>query len=262
MVSTTAAFLLLIRASAAARATADDADPPKPFEGAPIGGSFEQYVLALYFQPAWSQGDCDSATTAKVNGSTAASHLSIHGLWPNYAPAAHDGYAWPQFCKNATTDYGTCDPDPKPGAIPLCDVPSGVATEMANAWAERSPAHRWGGLAAHEYAKHGSCVGDSMLDYFRVVDYTVRPLIAQSGGKLVTASVGKNVTYADLAAAFSDDAGGRRVALGCTRACQLSDVWFSWDIQKLVFLDTGDASSCESCRAGVHIIDFAKEGCS
>jgi len=237
---------------------------PKPYEGAPIGAPFEQYVLALYFQPAWSQGDCNSTVTAKLNGSAAARALSVHGLWPNFSPVSkHGNYSWPQFCKNATYDFTDCDPavNKTTPAPEFCDMSSGVATRMARVWAERYPSHRWGGLAAHEWAKHGSCTGSDQLAYFQLVDDLVSPLAGGAGGALVSASVGENVSFARLSAAFAADAGQHAAALGCTPDCALSDVWLNYDIAAKAFVDASDASSCAACRAGVHVIDFATEGC-
>ena len=231
-------------------------DGPDPEEGAPIG-EFEEYVLALYFQPTWSQGDCQSAVTQHLNGSVAAMELSIHGLWPGYDHAKHDGKSWPQFCKNATVDYTPCDPACSEA---YCEIESAVATDMATIWAERNPAYRWGSLAAHEWSKHGSCTGLSQLDYFHLVDQKVAPLIKGAGGALVTKNLGKNITYEELSAGFSKDAGGKKVAVGC-KDCALSDVWFNADAKTWAFIDYTGESTCAKCDHGIHLIDFAKEGC-
>ena len=226
-----------------------------PEEGAPIGGHFEEYVLALEFQPAWSQGDCASNVTKHLNGSRAARGLSIHGLWPNF-DSTHE-YSWPQFCKNASLDYTACT-----GAAPpsYCAISATTRAEMDTAWSTNYPEYVWSDLASHEWAKHGSCAGfDDQLAYFRAVDERVTPKLAGAGAALVASSVGANVSYASLRAAFLRDSDGKDVALGC-EGCNLSDVWFKVDSVTFAPVDYGGESTCAKC-ADVHVIDFAAEGC-
>ena len=114
-----------------------------------------------------------------------------------------------------------------------------------------------GGMAA---AKHGSCAGfDDQLAYFRAVDERVAPKLAGAGAALVASSVGANVSYASLRAAFLRDSDGKDVALGC-EGCDLSDVWFKVDSVTFAPVDYGGESTCAKC-ADVHVIDFAAEGC-
>ena len=130
----------------------------------------------------------------------------------------------------------------------------------ASVWTERFPEYAYGDLASHEWSKHGSCAALGQLDYFRLIDAKVAPLIEGEGGSLLTRSLGANVSHADLSAAFERDASGRRVALSCSDHCALSDVWIAFDLS-FEHIDCDDADSCARCEH-IYIIDVAKDGCS
>ena len=234
-------------------------------EGAP-SGVFEQWVVALEFQPAWSQGRCESATAHQLSGSFGATHLSVHGLWPNFDPAQHVGLLWPQFCVVAGgggDNYTVCDPAM---ADPICQIePSTWAMfngSSGGTWPAHNPEYAFGDLAAHEWAKHGSCSGLAQQPYFAMVEQRALPLVNGTGGALVTARVGGNVSHAELAAAFSADLKGKRASFSCNDDCALSDVWASLGRATLEPIDCADPDSCaDKCALGIHIIDWDKEGC-
>ena len=65
-------------------------------------------MLALAWEPLWLQGYCASRAdiVAEMPGAYFATHLSVHGLWPNYDDAVHPRFDWPEYCKGAATDGG------------------------------------------------------------------------------------------------------------------------------------------------------------
>ena len=81
--------------------------------------------------------------------SYAATHLVLHGLWPQYSTARGEGTAeyWPQYCGIDDTTHwnvvGSLLPD--------------VANSFYEDWQKYAPAYAFGGLASHEWAKHGTC---------------------------------------------------------------------------------------------------------
>jgi len=238
-------------------------------EGAP-SGVFEQWVVALEFQPAWSQGKCDEAVAQQLSGSFAATHLSVHGLWPNFEPAQHGGLLWPQFCVAAGSggaNYTSCDPAAGGRANgTICEIEPATWAAFngtsRGTWPTHNPEYAFGDLAAHEWAKHGSCSGLAQEPYFALVEARALPLVSGTGGALVTSRVGGNASHAELAAAFGADVNGKKVSFSCSDECALSDVWFALDRATLAPIDCADPDSClDKCAGGIHIIDWDKDGC-
>lgn len=63
-------------------------------EGA-ASGHYEEYVFALQWQPQWITGsDCVEGIAENLASSFASTHLSVHGLWPNYNASLHDDLDW------------------------------------------------------------------------------------------------------------------------------------------------------------------------
>jgi ribonuclease T2 len=97
-------------------------------------GDFDYYVLALSWSPTWclTEGGPDDAQCdpARDLGFT------LHGLWPQY----EDG--WPEYCE---TD--------------AADPTRGETAAMADVMGS-------GGLARHQWRKHGRCTGLSARSYF------------------------------------------------------------------------------------------------
>jgi len=100
-------------------------------------GQFDYYVMALSWSPNW----CELEGDAKGSDQCAARHdhgWILHGLWPQY----HRGF--PSYCR--TTER----------------APSrGQANAMADIMGT-------GGLAWHQWKKHGVCSGLSSAAYFEL----------------------------------------------------------------------------------------------
>lgn len=98
-------------------------------------GVFDYYVLALSWQPNWClrEGDARGADTCREG---AGAGWTLHGLWPQY----EDG--WPQHCTTTARD-------------PSRAMTGAMADIMGS-----------GGLAWHQWKKHGRCSGLSASGYF------------------------------------------------------------------------------------------------
>ncbi|WP_370244830.1 ribonuclease T [Salipiger sp.] len=96
-------------------------------------GAFDYYVLSLSWSPTW----CALEGDARGSEQCEADHgWILHGLWPQY----HRGY--PSYCPTSARP------------------PSRARTrDMADIMGS-------GGLAWHQWKKHGSCSGLSAEDYF------------------------------------------------------------------------------------------------
>ncbi len=113
-------------------------------------GDFDYYVLALSWTPSWcaAEGDArgsDQCAPGRGHGFT------LHGLWPQYE------IGWPQECAAAERD------PPRARTEAMADI-------MGS-----------GGLAWHQWKKHGRCTGLAADDYFAIsrlaYDRVVRPPI-------------------------------------------------------------------------------------
>lgn len=113
-------------------------------------GDFDYYVMALSWNASWCaiEGDdrgADQCAARHDHGFT------LHGLWPQY----EDG--WPSYCRTTARDPSRRDT-------------SAMADIMGS-----------GGLAWHQWKKHGRCSGLSADDYFalsrRAYESVARPEI-------------------------------------------------------------------------------------
>ncbi|MEM7546386.1 MAG: ribonuclease T2 [Pseudomonadota bacterium] len=98
-------------------------------------GDFDYYVVALSWNAAWClrEGDARGADQCDARHDHG---FTLHGLWPQY----EDG--WPSYCRTTARD------------------PSRRMTaEMADIMGS-------GGLAWHQWKKHGRCTALSAMDYF------------------------------------------------------------------------------------------------
>jgi len=223
-------------------------------EGAP-SGDFDNWVFALEWEPEWIVEDCTTNPNGLLvqhftNASYGATHLSVHGLWPNYN-ASLRGYEWPQFCVYDGINYSTCDPN---SSQSYCN-PSQLTLDEFNVsarWKTYAVEYSWNGLVPHEWSKHGSCSGYNQTYYFSVIEQMFYRMSGGVGFAFVTAHVGQQVLYTDLDNAFLQDTQGHTLAFVCN-SCQLSEVWTAWDADPVTLLpttpiDTSDSDSCASCK--------------
>lgn len=111
-------------------------------------GVFDYWVLSLSWSPTWCalEGDARGAEQCDAARDTG---WILHGLWPQY----HRG--WPSYCRTAA------HPPTRAQTAAMADI-------MGS-----------GGLAWHQWKKHGSCSGLAADDYFalsrRAFDAVTRP---------------------------------------------------------------------------------------
>ena len=98
-------------------------------------GDFDYYVLALSWTPTWCALEGDDRDSPQCDADTGYG-WTLHGLWPQYTEG------WPSYCRTSERD------------------PSRQETgAMANIMGS-------GGLAWHQWKKHGRCSGLSSEAYF------------------------------------------------------------------------------------------------
>lgn len=94
-------------------------------------GEFDYYVMSLSWQPSWCAGEGQGAEACERELG-----FVLHGLWPQY----EDG--WPEWCARTGRD-------PSRGE-------TGAMADIMGS----------GGLAWHQWKKHGRCSGLASRDYF------------------------------------------------------------------------------------------------
>lgn len=100
-------------------------------------GDFDYYVLALSWTPNWCALEGDARASEQCQAGQGHG-FTLHGLWPQYENG------WPSFCPTTARS------------------PSRAMTaEMVDIMGS-------GGLAWHQWRKHGVCSGLSAADYFRL----------------------------------------------------------------------------------------------
>lgn len=108
---------------------------PLPAAARDVAGRFDYYVLALSWQPSWCSVTGDGRDAPECRAGTGRD-FSIHGLWPQYERG------WPQDCRSPERDPSRAE------TAAMADV-------MGS-----------GGLAWHQWRKHGRCTGLSASAYF------------------------------------------------------------------------------------------------
>ena len=109
---------------------------PLPLAARDIAGQFDYYVLALSWQPSWCSSTGDDRDAKECDAGTGRD-FSVHGLWPQYERG------WPDYCETRERD-------------PSRRESQAMADVMGS-----------GGLAWHQWQKHGRCSGLSATDYFQ-----------------------------------------------------------------------------------------------
>jgi ribonuclease T2 len=98
-------------------------------------GAFDYYILALSWNPSWCalSGDARDAPTCAAGAGLG---FTLHGLWPQHEAG------WPEHCATAARD-------------PSRQETAAMADIMGS-----------GGLAWHQWVKHGRCAGLAPDAYF------------------------------------------------------------------------------------------------
>jgi ribonuclease T2 len=164
-----------------------------------------RYVLALSWQPAFCEGnerkrECKSMTGGRFD----ATHISIHGLWPQPGTNVYCGVSQELI---AADKQGRWRDLPEPE----------ISTTMRDVLELMMPGTQ-SLLDRHEWIKHGTCYRSSAEGYFidtarLAVDINESPVQA-----FLAANIGKRVSNAAIRAVFDEAFGpgaGERVRVAC-----------------------------------------------
>ena len=198
---------------AQARASVPALTPPPLFSAfSGTAGSFDSYVFSLEWTPAFCEGKSGLPECRALPGSFAATHLALHGMWPDRNDDAAHKYG---YC-GVDAQTQALDRGPTWCRMPDVGISAPVMSRLSTVMSGTQSC-----LQNHEWYKHGSCSGLTPDDYFTRASALVDAVAASSFGRFLTANAGKTVSAADLLAAFESDFGAgtrARVSLSCTSA--------------------------------------------
>lgn len=217
-------------------------------------GFADSYVLALSWHPAFCQTrgyeEGKPECLHLMPDSFQASHLVLHGLWPNQ-----------QACGQ---QYGFCNVRIH---THYCDYPAvALSTRVANNLRQMMPSYAYGGcLERYEWGKHGSCQTLSADDYFSLAMRLSQEANSTPLGKFLHAQVGRVVQRTQLTEMIRQSFGQnaeRKVYLSCKNGL-LVDIYIqlpaliptNGSLQNLV-QQAPDFMRYEACPARISISNF------
>lgn len=212
-------LLLLIVLAACRPATPappiTSAPPSAPAPLAPAS-EFGFYLLAMSWAPQLCCAESGKPECAQLAGSFAATHLTLHGLWPNFTDEQSRGKprAWPQYCGA----YRHCERAEDPSCAPGVAVPDELA-RLAPGYVAGT-----GGFATHEWSKHGSCTRLSAAEYFGAELAAIHAIPGEATPDALRAAAGADLARDDLRRAFGVPPDS--VVLGCDAHCRLTQISF------------------------------------
>jgi ribonuclease T2 len=163
------------------------------------------YVLAASWQPAFCEAhrpapECRSQTAGRFD----ASHLALHGLWPEPRDNAYCGVS---RALRAADEAGRWR-----------DLPPVELSGKTRAELEVAMPGTRSGLERHEWLKHGTCSGARPEAYFTTALALLDQLNASPVRELIAARIGQDLSASELRAALGRAFGpsaGARVELAC-----------------------------------------------
>ena len=173
--------------------------------GAATGGARATHVLSVSWEPAFCAKHSDKSECRELTAASfGATHLSLHGLWPQPRGTQYCNVApeLKQFDQNH--DWSSL-PEPQMSAETLkrlSAVMPGVQSK----------------LQRHEWIVHGTCFGGNADGYFSRAAGLAEEIDASKVAKLFADAAGNTLTAAAIRAAFDDAFGpgaGARVAVSC-----------------------------------------------
>ena len=171
---------------------------------APAAGKTD-YVLAISWEPTFceampSKAECKAETATSYE----ATHLALHGLWPQPRSKA--------YCGVSDADKAS-DKNHSWTALPAVDV-----TPTTRAALDKDMPGTKSDLERHEWIEHGTCSGVDQDVFFARATALLDAINNSAVGTLFAGHVGQQLDGADIRKAFDTDFGagaGDRVRLSC-----------------------------------------------
>jgi ribonuclease T2 len=188
---------------------AQGGDQPSQASIAPKGGvAPAQLILSLSWEPGFCQGRTEKPECAPGDaGSFQASHLTLHGLWPQ--PRGKE------YCNVSPAEVSA---DKKHDWEALPDVPLDADTRQQ---LDRVMPGTQSHLERHEWIRHGTCYyGADANSYFHEAVALADEVNNSAVQAAFASHIGREISADDVRTAFTQAFGegaGDRVKLSCTR---------------------------------------------
>ena len=193
-----------VNGAAATPSGAATAVPPSG--AAPAGVARATHVLALSWEPAFCLEHADKTECARETGqSSAATHLSLHGLWPQPRGKA--------YCGDVGQKFAAADRSHDWNSLPEPDLSDATKKRLSAVMPGTQS-----GLERHEWIEHGTCFGATANSYFNRAAELVEQVNASGVRDLFAENVGKSLASDAIQAAFDKSFGagaGARVTVSC-----------------------------------------------
>ncbi len=181
------------------------------------GRKAAQYLLALSWQPTFCESrpnkkECRKQTDKRYD----ASHLSLHGLWPQ--PRAN------AYCGVTDNDKGI-DRHKRWHLL----APVKLSQDTMNKLAFVMPGSQ-SNLQRHEWLKHGTCYGTNADTYYKHAIELTQQVNRSAVGRLFADNLGKRITLKQVRNRFDQAFGkgaGRKVDMRCDRKGRVSELWIN-----------------------------------
>ena len=160
------------------------------FAEGPQSGDFDGYAFSLSWQPAFCESHHDKKECKSWKaGDFAASHLVLHGLWPNQRNDKEHDYG---FC-NVPAEVKALDDSGNWCQMPDLNLSRATKDELGRVMPGCQSC-----LQNHEWYRHGTCSGMQPDEYFTKAAGFVEGIAKTKLGTLLSANVGKRVTMVML----------------------------------------------------------------
>ena len=168
-------------------------------------GARATHVLAVSWEPAFCEDHRDKKECRELaSTSFAATHMSLHGLWPQPRGT--------QYC-NVAPDLKAIDRKHDWNGLPEPEL----SADTLNRLAAVMPGVQ-SKLERHEWIVHGTCFGGNAEGYFARAAGLAEAIDASKVSQLFADNVGRSVSAETIRAAFDDAFGagaGARVTVSC-----------------------------------------------
>ncbi|MCK5814125.1 MAG: ribonuclease T2 [Cocleimonas sp.] len=176
-----------------------------------------KYLLALSWQPSFCEThrkkpECKSLTATRFD----ASHLVLHGLWPQPRNNAYCGVSVKDKSIDRKRRWDLLKPLTLEPAVlkELKKVMPGYASN----------------LQRHEWIKHGTCYGKNENAYYADALALTAEINASAITSLFKDNIGKKITSQQIRERFDQVFGkgsGKKVSLRCDRKGQIAELWIN-----------------------------------
>lgn len=178
---------------------------PRPAPPAASAAGKAEYVLAISWEPAFCEG-LSSKTECKrqTASSFEATHLVLHGLWPQPRSRAYCGVSAVDRASDDAHDWA---------ALPAVELSPATRRDL-----DRAMPGTQSVLERHEWIVHGTCSGAAPDAYFSRAITFLDAIDNSAVGALFAQNVGKRLDNGTVRAAFDTAFGkgaGQRVRLAC-----------------------------------------------